>query len=256
MIKQQEIKTYWESYIAKYENISYSNFCLKYFPQTFWAPAKKRLNLLLKYASRGEILDAGCGNGWVTMALIKKRFNNVVSVDLSPRSIENTKKIANVTNTRINLIQCNLINLPFKDARFKTVFSFEVLEHIQNLEKATSELKRVLSPEGLLILSLPNKYGSFSLLEDFVVEKIIKRGKGGRGIEEHHINLHSIYWWKKYFLKNNLKILKVSNIEYFSPLLAFGGRKKVSRVVKIDTKISDLLPKIFASGWLFVLKKI
>lgn len=253
---EEKIRKYWEDYKQKYGNISHSDFCLNYFPWSFWQPAKKRLNLLLEHTpGDGKILDAGCGNGWATVALIKKGFD-VTSVDLSPRSIENIKKLADVTNTKINLIKCDLVDLPFEDGYFKTVFSFEVLEHIQNLEKATNELKRVLSPEGLLILSLPNKYGSFSLLEDFLVEKIIKQGKSGRGIEEHHINLHTIYWWKEYFQEHGFEVLKLFNIEYFSPLLAFLGRENISLTAKLDTKIGDWLPSFFASGWLFVLKKI
>jgi len=56
--------------------------------------------------------------------------------------------------------------------------------------------------------------------------------------------------------ENGFKILRVDNVEYVSPPLAFLGRERASKLVELDVKISKLLPKIFISGWLFVLKKI
>jgi len=49
------------------------------------------------------------------------------------------------------------VALPFPDASFDAVVSFETLEHIAAQEPFLAEVRRVLRPDGLLILSCPNK---------------------------------------------------------------------------------------------------
>jgi SAM-dependent methyltransferase len=83
------------------------------------------------------------------------------------------------------------VTLPFPDASFDHVVSFEVFEHVFNIEQILTEISRVLRPGGNLFFSLPfawgeheapydfGRYTSFgitSLLErgDFTVESIAK----------------------------------------------------------------------------------
>ena len=47
--------------------------------------------------------------------------------------------------------------LPFADASFDAVVSFETIEHIAAQEAFLDEVRRVLRPDGLFILSCPNK---------------------------------------------------------------------------------------------------
>jgi len=48
--------------------------------------------------------------------------------------------------------------LPFRDNFFDIVFAFEVLEHLQFPEKIINEIKRVIKPDGIILISLPNDY--------------------------------------------------------------------------------------------------
>lgn len=52
-------------------------------------------------------------------------------------------------------VQCDMTNLPFKDADFDFVCACHVLEHIKDDYKALSEIRRVLKPNGIAILSVP-----------------------------------------------------------------------------------------------------
>lgn len=48
--------------------------------------------------------------------------------------------------------------IPFGDAQYDFVFCIEVLEHVPNPYETMSEIHRVLRPEGVLVLSVPNPY--------------------------------------------------------------------------------------------------
>ncbi len=49
-------------------------------------------------------------------------------------------------------------NISLKDEIFDAVFVIEVLEHVRNLKSTILEIHRVLKPNGLLYVSVPNKY--------------------------------------------------------------------------------------------------
>jgi len=56
----------------------------------------------------------------------------------------------------------DVVNLPFEDNFFDLVAAFEVLEHIENDEKAFSEIARVLKPSGFFLFSVPLRQELFN----------------------------------------------------------------------------------------------
>lgn len=56
------------------------------------------------------------------------------------------------------LIQDISGGIPFPDASFDHVFCIEVLEHVPNPYQTLGEIHRVLRPDGVLVLSVPNPY--------------------------------------------------------------------------------------------------
>jgi SAM-dependent methyltransferase len=103
-------------------------------------------------AGRGglRILDAGCGTGGTTAEL--RRFGDVVGIDLVWDALQPARGHGLSGLTRGSVEQ-----LPFKDASFDVVTSFEVIYHlgVGNDEVALSELRRVLEQDGLLLLRVP-----------------------------------------------------------------------------------------------------
>ena len=249
------LKSYWRRYIKSFQPITYPRFVQEYFPYTNWYPPLFRLKFLLNNIDKKEkILDAGCGSGWATVYLLKKGYK-VFSVDLSLNSIRKTKRISSVTKAKSKIKRCDLTSLPFENNFFEVAFSFEVFEHIPDLDKALVELMRVIRPGGKLIVSIPNKYGAFSIMNDFIAESILKKHKHDSEIETKHVHLHSVYWWLKYFKKSKLYVEEVVNVEYLSPVLAKIVKNKSFFFSQVDVRIGTLLPKIFSSGWLFKITK-
>ena len=54
-----------------------------------------------------------------------------------------------------DLLCMDLQNIPFEDKTFDVVISEEVMEHIEDYNKALDEVYRVLKPEGIYIFTIP-----------------------------------------------------------------------------------------------------
>lgn len=108
-----------------------------------------------KYVKGKTVLDTGCGAGYGSAFLKKVGAKKVVGVDIDPPTIEYTKNHYRLSGLEFQVMDCT--HLKFRDEVFDIVVSFEVLEHIKNYSQYLAEIKRVLKPGGLLILSTPNR---------------------------------------------------------------------------------------------------
>lgn len=101
-------------------------------------------------ADKGKVCDLGCGPGEVA-CFLKKCGLDVIGVDISPEMV----KIASKLSPGIEYIEGDMFALPFADdslagiAAFYTIVNYEP----QSLNKIFTELFRVVSPEGYLILA-------------------------------------------------------------------------------------------------------
>ncbi|NQT57035.1 MAG: class I SAM-dependent methyltransferase [Desulfobacteraceae bacterium] len=96
-------------------------------------------------------LEIGCGNGNGTR-LIKKYFNpqKITAVDLDERMIEIARRKDNDPSIDYQVMDASKLDFP--DHSFDAVFDFGIIHHIPNWKDCISELKRVLKPEGTVIL--------------------------------------------------------------------------------------------------------
>lgn len=106
-----------------------------------------------------KILILGCGSNDENIS-IKQIVNPecfVIGIDIDFQSLIKNQ-------CRENLLQMNGYQLGFKDNSFDCIFSYHVLEHIQDYCGALSEVKRVLKPNGFFILGVPNKIRLFGYI--------------------------------------------------------------------------------------------
>ena len=88
-------------------------------------------------AARGRVLEVGCGNGAVAERL-RAAGHEVTAVDVTLGSTRETRKRAGCI-----VAVAGLPELPFRDRTFDTVVCAHTLEHIPDLFRAVSELRRV-----------------------------------------------------------------------------------------------------------------
>jgi SAM-dependent methyltransferase len=100
-------------------------------------------------AGSRRILDAGCGTGNNLAHL--RRFGHTVGVDLSDEALR-------FCQTRgVVAARASLLALPFPEASFDAVTSFDVLYHrwVEDDRAAVREIVRVMRPGGLFLLRVP-----------------------------------------------------------------------------------------------------
>src|ERR1700761_5833276 len=98
-----------------------------------------------------RVLDVACGTGYGTRMLAARA--TLAGFDADPGALD----LARERNPEADIREGMLPELPWPDASFDTVVSFETIEHLDQDRRFIAELRRVLRPGGLLILSTPNK---------------------------------------------------------------------------------------------------
>ncbi len=104
-------------------------------------------------------LDLGCGDGAFIEALVQAGAE-VVGADVAQSALERARARHPGVNFRLLEIDDPL---PFRDCQFDVVWASEVIEHIGDTARWLSEVRRVLTPGGRLLLTTPS-HGRLRLL--------------------------------------------------------------------------------------------
>lgn len=140
-------------YYKSEEYVSHSNTKKGFINSTYQSVRKytllKKLQLISKYYKTGKILDIGCGTGefldifknakWGTLGIEPDddaRNMAIKNFGLDVRSEEELKSVA--------------------DQSFDVITMWHVLEHVPKLNERVEELKRLLKPNGMIVIAVPN----------------------------------------------------------------------------------------------------
>ena len=128
------------------------------------------LDTIKKYVTfQGEILDFGCGPGFLISHLIKIiQTGTIFGLDFSIESVEIANKRFKGNPYFGGVIQALSLPSNFSSETMDIIISVEVIEHLDNeqLHAMLAESYRLLKPNGKLILTTPN-------LEDLEASKTI-----------------------------------------------------------------------------------
>lgn len=110
-----------------------------------------------------KVIDLGCGEGNF-LKLIEENFKNIKTfgVDLEP----NVLALKKFLRAEIKII--DIRNSGFPNNFFDIVFCLDVLEHFKDLERPVREIKRILKPDGVLVVSLPTESWFYRLGRLFI----------------------------------------------------------------------------------------
>ena len=116
-----------------------------------------RYHAITQLVKNKRVLDIACGEGYGTN-IIAGYARNAVGVDIDHESIAHAKKTYGNSNT--SFTQGSITQIPFDDNSFDFVVSFETLEHVSMNDQHVflKEIKRVLTSDGVLVMSTPNKH--------------------------------------------------------------------------------------------------
>ena len=110
----------------------------------------RRLDKIVEIVERlapREVLDLGCGTGWLVTRLRERLPATIVGVDV----------LTDVRPAGWHYITADLTGgLPFRTGTFGCVVAGEVIEHTPDPDRMLQEIHRVLAPGGTLVISTPN----------------------------------------------------------------------------------------------------
>lgn len=102
-----------------------------------------------------KILEVGCGTGSLVFELSGQGYD-VTGMDISRKAIVYGLEKYGDIKLQVQAAE----ELQFEDGAFDVVLSFDLLEHIAQVDRHVSEVFRVLRPGGYYLLQTPNKYSN------------------------------------------------------------------------------------------------
>lgn len=106
-----------------------------------------------RLAEGKTVLDLGCNTGYGSEILLKYA-SKVTGVDVSEKAISTAK--TQYGHLPINFQVFDGKQLPFENNKFDMVVNCQVIEHIVDYDVYLTELKRVLTPKGMVFITTPN----------------------------------------------------------------------------------------------------
>jgi 2-polyprenyl-3-methyl-5-hydroxy-6-metoxy-1,4-benzoquinol methylase len=174
-----------------YEQLSLNDW---YYSNTRWEH-KEAIALIKEHSS---VLEIGPGDGFFLQELNAEKKVNYVGLELNSKAIEKAR-LRNIILTGETLHQ-HVLN-PLHQKHYDVVCSFQVLEHISNIDSIISDSVQLLKKGGLLIIAVPNNDASF-LKRNYHPSRFLN-------MPPHHVNLfteESLLAIAKHF---NLKVKSI-----------------------------------------------
>lgn len=137
-----------------------------------------------------SILEIGCGCGGL-LSYLRDRGFNAIGLEKNREKVERGRELYG--KLPIDLVETEV--LPFPDASFDRVLSFDVFEHIPDSVNHLREVARVLKPNGYYLLQTPNR------ITNVVFETI--RWKSFTSWRSDHCSLHDYWGLIRRFEENN-----------------------------------------------------
>jgi len=126
-----------------------------YLRRVFWATEEDNRRVILRTLEPrpgARLLDLGTNDGTFTLRVAERlRAGQVAGVELLPEHVDTARRRG------IDVQRGDLDDgLPFEDASFDVVHANQVIEHVRRTDVLLREVRRVLAPDGLALISTNN----------------------------------------------------------------------------------------------------
>jgi SAM-dependent methyltransferase len=209
-----------------------------------------QIGLFAKHFS-GRLLDFGCG-AKPYKALFK--VDEYVGVDFMGEGHDHS-------NEQIDIFYDGK-TLPFDNESFDGVFSTEVFEHIFNLPDMLQELRRVLKPGGLMLITCPfaicehEQPNDFARYTSFAIRHLLEQ-HGFEVLEQQKLGTAQEALWQMRITYWNLHIIeKAKNIPVLRTILRRGFNVLVNVLAWISNQMLPKANDLYLNNLVFARKKL
>jgi len=191
--------------------------------------------------STSKVLELGCGTGIFSEKLSTTGIQ-LSSIDLSPDLLEQAKD--RIKNKNVQFYLQDAENLEFSDNTFDTVLGTSILHHLR-IERALSEIYRVLKPKGLMVFSEPNMINPQVFMERHVPSI---RESSGTSLDETAF----IRWkLKKWILQAGFEDVNITPFDFLHPKTppsAIPMIRSIGAVVEKTPLLREISGSLIISG--------
>ena len=185
---KNEVLSYWNAHPCgtQFTDLAWGS-------KQFFEEVERFMNSLIgfdRYRGR-SVLEVGCGLG-TDLVQFARAGAVTTGVDLTPNSIDLVKRRFSLEGLPVDARVADAEHLPFNDHQFDVVYSFGVLHHTPNTQKAVDEVYRVLKPGGEAIVMLYHRNSIHVLLGVplFAAYRLLKGRHGNLSAAEDWIRLY------------------------------------------------------------------
>ena len=216
----------------------------------------------MNISENARILELGCGDAslWVKNLDRIPEGWEITLTDFSQGMIKDTKNALGENQQRFKFKLADAQDIPFEDFSFDVVIANHMLYHVADVEKALSEINRVLKPGGCFYASTVGK-NHMKELRDIIYNfdsKIITT-KSWELTEKFHLENGSeqvVKWFKNVNIKRYEDSLKITEaLPLINYIFSMPGNFKDSfdevKLVQLISFIEDIINK---TGSIFITK--
>ncbi|MBS3965512.1 MAG: class I SAM-dependent methyltransferase [Methylomonas sp.] len=222
-MRQEEI---WKKHSA---TISVSNIIHAYHkPCDFQKEFAEIINSICIKNNYKKVIEAGCETGITSMLLdncLEKHF-----LDLNDDILVKVKDACKQLNIDGFFNVENMFFMSYPDNSFDVVFNSGVIEHFNKEDRIIilKEYKRILKPDGAIIVAIPNHY-SFPYRSAYLVKKKLLNGYQWPWPDEY-----KIYDMKKEIEGSNLKLISRSTLAKNTIFAHWGFIRPIKKLMQLS----------------------
>ncbi len=155
--KREDWETFWEAKQETEEVYSNAGRVLRHLSRLTSLEGKK-------------VLEIGAGTGRDSFPLVEHGAI-VFQLDYAENSLRILKRLADESKYQVSIVGGDTFCLPFRDGTFDIIFHQGLLEHFRKpvAENLLRENIRVLKPEGLLLVDVPQRWHSYTVVKHLLI---------------------------------------------------------------------------------------
>lgn len=170
--------------------------------------------------------EIGPGSG-VYLPVLAELYDEVVATDIDEAFLDRARELARAhPNIRALADDVTASSLP--DAHLDLLLCSEVVEHIRDSQTALREMRRVLRPGGVLVLSTPLKYSPLEQASKIAflpgVVHVVRRIYGEPVLKQGHVNLMTEREVRAQLAGAGFRVVEHHKSGFYLPLVAEFGR--------------------------------
>ena len=230
----EKIKEYYDDFAGWYERDRHKGYHLFL--------DELETSIVEPYVRDKDILEAGCGTGLI-LSRVAPLARKAIGTDISAGMLEKA------TEKGLEVVQADLADLPFENDSFDTVYSFKVLAHVMQIEKALHEMDRITRPGGHMVLEFYNRYSLRTLVKKLKTPGQISEQRNENDVFTRFDSLKDVLA----ITPKGWKLKSVRGARVFSPYTGVFEWKGVAPVFRKMERMGSYAPFARFSGFIILI---